>query len=240
MTTSQHTVLYDLVTKDAVPLSPWCWHVKMALAHKGMAHKGITVDTIPLRFTEKDRVIKAGGKSFPFMVEPDGTKFDDSKAITHRIEERYPEPTLFPGGDAGLAAYNFIHRYTQTILFPAVIPMIICDIPNVLGQDDQDYFIASREKRFGMSLSEFCKDRDDKRAGLTTQFDPFRKAILNGGYVAGSKPAMVDYILFGVLQWARVTSTFALYDHDDPLHDWMEHMLDLFDGYGRSAPACKN
>lgn len=225
-------ILYDLVTADQVPLSPWCWHVKMALAHKG-----IEAETIPLTFSEKDQVIAAGGKSFPLLIDAKGQPIDDSRLIISHLEEAYPSPTLFPGGDAGWASFNFIHRYTQTALFPTIIAMILVDIPKVLTLQDQAYFIASREKRFGMSLEDFCRKREDLRPQLHTQLDPFRKAMLSGGFIAGSAPAMVDYILFGVLQWARVTSPFPLYDKNDDLHRWMEDMLDLFDGLGRGAAA---
>ena len=231
-TATDNLVLYDLVTADGVPLSPWCWHVKMALAHKG-----ITAKTIPLTFTEKDQVIHAGGKSFPFMINGNGDALDDSRLIISHLEEIKPNPTLFPGGDAGWASFNFIHRYTQSFLFPTLIPMILADIPKVLTEADQAYFIASREKRFGMSLDELCRNRDEKRGQLDTQLDPFRKAIMTNGFIAGTSPAMVDYTLFGVLQWARVTSPFPLYDQDDVIHGWMETMLDLFDGLGRKAAA---
>ena len=225
-------ILYDLVTADQVPLSPWCWHVKMALAHKGIEAK-----TIPLTFSEKDQVIAAGGKSFPLLIDTEGRPIDDSRLIITHLEETYPSPTLFPGGDAGWASFNFIHRYTQTALFPTIIAMILVDIPKVLTPQDQAYFIASREKRFGMSLEDFCSKREDLRPKLNTQLDPFRKAMLSGGFIAGSAPAMVDYTLFGVLQWARVTSPFPLYDADDDIHRWMEDMLNLFDGLGRGASA---
>ena len=225
-------LFYDLVTADNVPLSPWCWHVKMALAHKG-----IEVKTIPLTFTEKDQVIAAGVKSFPLFIEGDGTAIDDSRLIITHLEDRQPEPTLFPDGEAGVASFNFIHRYCQVILFPTIIPMIMVDIPKVLTPQDQEYFITSREKRFGMSLEAFCRNRDDLRPQLSTQLDPFRKAMLSGGFITGSRPAMVDYTLFGILQWARVTSPYPLFDADDDIQRWMEDMLNLFDGLGRSAAA---
>ena len=230
---TEHLQFYDLVTADGVPLSPWCWHVKMA-----MAHKGITPQTLALTFTEKDQVIAAGGKSYPLLVDGQGQVFDDSRLILTHLEALQPDPTLFPGGDAGWASFNFIHRYAQTILFPTLIKMILVDIPNVLTPEDRDYFIASREKRFGMSLEDFCRNRGDLRPQLSHQFDPFRKAMMANGYIAGKAPAMVDYTLFGLLQWARVTSPFQLYQEDDAIHPWMEDMLDRFDGLGRKAAAC--
>ncbi|MCE2517695.1 MAG: glutathione S-transferase C-terminal domain-containing protein [Alphaproteobacteria bacterium] len=225
-------ILYDLITKDGAALSPWCWHAKMALAHKGIA-----AEVKPLDFTQKDQVIAAGGKSFPLMVEADGTVSDDSKIITDRLEEICPTPTLFPGGAASHAAYDFMHRYVQTILFPTVVKIILKDIPDVLDGADRDYFIESRTTRFGKSLDEVCAQRDAHRETLSTQLDPFRKALAKGGFISGDTPAMADYLLFGVMQWARVCSPYALISADDALTPWMESLLDLHGGLGRATPA---
>lgn len=234
--TSSKPIFYDLVaTTNRAALSPWCWHAKMALAHKGF-----DVDTMALTFTEKDQVIAAGGKTYPLLIETDGTISDDSKAICLRLEEICPKPTLFPEGTAGLAAYDFLHRYVQTILMPTMAKMVVKDIPDVLSGADREYFIKSREARFGMSLDEFCSDRDNTRTTIfNLQLDPFRQAMQRGGYVSGDSPAMLDYLLFGQLQWARVCSPYQLLDKDDPIAPWMEKMLDLFDGLGRKTPAAK-
>lgn len=222
-------IFYDLITKDGAALSPWCWHARMALAHKG-----ITPDVVSLPFTQKDQVIAAGGKSFPLMVEQDGTISDDSKLICHRLEDIQPTPSLFP---EGVPAYNFMHRYVQTIVFPTLVKIIMQDIPNVLDGADRSYFIESREARFGKTLAEVCANRDEMRTVLSTQLDPFRKAINVEGFVAGAAPAMADYLLFGTLQWARVCSPYPLVEDDDVIAIWMEKMLDLFDGLGRATQA---
>jgi glutathione S-transferase len=54
-------------------------------------------------------------------------------------------------------------------------------------------------------------------------------------FVAGDRPAYADYILFGVFQWARLTSSYALLADDDPIFGWRTRMLDLFDGLAAKA-----
>jgi len=208
MTEATTPLLYDLVTGDGRSLSPWCWPVKMAIAHKNIA-----VETKPLIFSEKDQVITAGGKTFPLLVETDGQIYDDSRLIIDHLEKKYPEPTLFP----------------------TLVSMILVDIPDVLDPRDKDYFITSREKRVGMPLADYCAKREELRPTLNNQLDPFRKAMAVGGFICGDAPAMSDYMLFGMLQWARVTSPFELYDQYDDIWDWMEKMLDLYDGLGRNT-----
>lgn len=223
-------VFYDLITTDGRALSPWCWHARMALAHKGIA-----VDRREHCFTDKQQMIDAGGKSFPLLIDGDGSVHDDSMKIVMHLEATRPEPTLFPGNS--VAAYRFMHRYVQTIMFPTMAKIIIVDIPDNLSGGDRDYFIESREARFGKPLEDVCADRESTLQTLGVQLDPFRKAMAGGGYVAGEAPAMADYLLFGVLQWARVSSPFEIIAADDIISGWMENMLDLHGGLGRSVPA---
>ena len=230
--TDSRPVFYDLVTADGRPLSPWCWHAKMALAHKRL-----DVEIRSRSFTEKDEVIAAGGKSYPCLIEVDGMISDDSKIITDRLEELIPEPSLFPGGIASRTAYDFMHCYTQTVIFPTIVKMIIVDIPNILSGPDKIYFVESRESRFGKTLAEVSANRDEVRETFKKQLEPFRRAMAKTGWISGDSPAMADYLLFGTLQWARISSPYQIIDDDDVIATWMEKMLDLFDGMGRNTAA---
>ena len=48
--------LYELAAlEDDRCFSPYCWRIKMALAHKGLSY-----ETIPWRFTEKAEIALSG------------------------------------------------------------------------------------------------------------------------------------------------------------------------------------
>ena len=225
-------VLFELKSTSGVALSPWCWHARMALAHKG-----VEPEIRQHGFTDKSDLEAAGGKTFPHMVEADGTGFDDSMKIVLRLEEAIPDPALFPGGGPGRASYYFMHRHIQLSAFPALATLVVPDIPSMMDGDDLEYFVSSRETRFGKPLEDLRKDRDAALASLDTALDPFRRAMQEGGFVAGDAPAMADYLLFGALQWARVSGKEAVIGADDAIAVWMEKMLDLHGGLGRSVPA---
>ena len=53
--------------------------------------------------------------------------------------------------------------------------------------------------------------------------------------LGGETPSYADYVVFGSLQWPRCASRFELLEADDPIAEWRERMLDLFDGLGRKA-----
>ena len=96
MTTTRK--LYDLAGADPDRrFSPYCWRSKLALAHKGLA-----VETIPWRFTEKDAIAFSGQCRVPVLVDGETTVFDSWSIATY-LEDTYPDrPSLF-GGAGGRA-----------------------------------------------------------------------------------------------------------------------------------------
>ena len=60
-------ILYDLAGAEADRrFSPYCWRTRMALAHKELS-----VETIPWRFTEKEAIAKSGQPRVPVLVDGD-------------------------------------------------------------------------------------------------------------------------------------------------------------------------
>lgn len=63
---------YDLAGADPERrFSPFCWRTKLALAHKGLP-----VETIPWRFTDKDVIAFSSQGRVPVLVDGDKTVFD--------------------------------------------------------------------------------------------------------------------------------------------------------------------
>jgi hypothetical protein len=54
-------------------------------------------------------------------------------------------------------------------------------------------------------------------------------------FLGGGSQSYVDYIVFGSFQSERIISNFELLEADDPLWDWRERMLNLYNGYARNA-----
>src|SRR5271155_3150991 len=139
--------LYDLAGSEAERrFSPFCWRTKMALAHKGLA-----VETIPWRFTEKDKLPQPNGGRVPVIVD-DGRVVHDSTTIADYLETRYADrPSLF-GDGAARALTRFVQNWTETVLQAGIAGFVVLDIWRHIGPEDQAYFRRSREERFGTSL----------------------------------------------------------------------------------------
>jgi glutathione S-transferase len=65
--------------------------VTLALAFKGLRFESIWVDP-----SDRSVVERASGQRLVPVIDDDGHIFFDSAAILHYLEERYPDPPLFP------------------------------------------------------------------------------------------------------------------------------------------------
>lgn len=230
MTTTRK--LYDLAGADPDRrFSPYCWRSKLALAHKGLA-----VETIPWRFTEKDAIAFSGQGRVPVLVDGETTVFDSWSIATY-LEDTYPDrPSLF-GGAGGRALARFVNSWVDTTLNGPIVRVVLMDIYERLHDQDKAYFRASREKRFGTTLEQVVADRDGNVAVLRQALEPVRATLASQPYLGGASPLYADYAVFGTLQWARCISPTELLAGDDPVAQWRGRILDAFDGLARKAPA---
>lgn len=223
--------LYDLAGADPERrFSPFCWRTKLALAHKGLA-----VDTLPWRFTDKDAIAFSGQGRVPVLVDGDATVVD-SWAIAVHLETQYPgKPSLF-GGDIGMSVARFLNTWTDKVLHPALAPLVISDIYAHVATQDRDYFRTSREKVFGKPLEEVSAGREEAVCTFRQTLEPLRAVLQLQPHLAGVHPAYADYIVFGAFQWARCISPYKLLVDDDPVAVWRLRMLNAFDGIAGRAP----
>jgi glutathione S-transferase len=223
--------LFELVGTDAArPFSPYCWRTRLALAHKGLE-----ADSIPWRFTERERVAAHGSEKVPVLLHGDKPVVD-SWVIANYLEDNFPErPSLF-GGAGGRALMRMTNWWGDIAVVGGLFPLIVADIPTHLAPVDAAYFRTSREARFGKPLEEVTAARDTNLPTFRKSLDPMRLTLKTQDYLGGASPNYADYILFGGFQWARVVSPFKLLEPDDPIHAWREKLLDAFDGLARKTP----
>lgn len=223
--------LFELVGADAErPFSPFCWRIRMALAHKGLS-----AETIPWCFTEKDAIAPHKSEKVPVLLDGENA-VADSWTIANYLEDRYPDrPSLF-GGAGGRAMGRMINWWGDITVVGGMFPLIVADIPPHLKPVDAAYFRKTREARFGKPLEEVAAGRDKAVDGFRRALDPMRLTLKTQVYLGGDTPNYADYIVFGAFQWARVVSPFRLLAEEDPVHAWREKLLDAFDRMARQSP----
>lgn len=223
--------MFDLAGADPqLRFSPYCWRIRMALAHKGLP-----VETVPWRFTEKQALAFSGQGRVPVLVDGDKV-VAESGDIAEYLDAAYPDrPALFGSADARGSAL-FIRRWCESQLHPALVRLIVADLVKVLHPDDVGYFRESREKALGATLEDYCAAREENLQALQKVLLPLRLTVKDQPYLGGETPAYADYIVFGALQWARCSSPQKLLAEDDPVAVWFTRLLDLYDGLGAKAP----
>ena len=79
--------LFELVgTDEARPFSPFCWRTRMALAHKGLS-----AQTIPWCFTEKEAIAPHQSEKVPVLLDGESSVVD-SWVIANYLEDNPDRP----------------------------------------------------------------------------------------------------------------------------------------------------
>ena len=223
-------ILYDLVGTDDRRFSPNTWRSRLALAHKGLA-----ADVRPIHFLDIPDICGGGQKTVP-VIEDGENIVGDSWAIATCLEDTYPDrPSLF-GGSAGRALTLAFQNWVLCEVYAKIAPLVVLDILDHLDDGDRTYFRESREKRFGKTLEEVQAGRDDRIEPFRKSLHPARMTLRDQPFMGGDTPLYADYVLFSALLWPRVISPYKILQHDDPVYDWFERCLDLYDGLARTTP----
>jgi glutathione S-transferase len=222
--------MYDLAGAEPDRrFSPYCWRIRMALAHKRL-----DVETIPWHFTDKEAIARSGQGRVPVLI--DGERWvHDSWTIANYLEDAYPDrPSLF-GGPAGRALSRFYTSWSDSVLHPALLPAVVLDIFNHIDERDRAYFRQTREERLGRTLEAAQAERASRLPAIRAVLTPLRLTLQAQRFLGGEQPLYADYTVFGAFQWGRAISDFKVLENDDPIALWRSRMFGLYDGLAGKA-----
>ena len=205
----------------------------MALAHKGLESTSVVEG---VGFSQKYKLEFSNQELVP-VIKDDNMIISDSWDIAVYLEKSYESLTSLFGARNDFNQVKFISSWVDSQLHPLIARCVVRDILNVISPSEHEYFRTSREKRFGKSLEEVVADRENTRTTFKQALYPLRKALEIGPFLGGDNPNFSDYAIFGAFMWARVTSSFQLLELSDPIYNWRERMLLLYDGLAKNAPA---
>jgi glutathione S-transferase len=149
-----------------IPFSTNVERVALALAHKGLAVEWVDVDP-----DDRGPVRAVSGQDLVPVLEDDGLVVSDSAAILRHLEERQPEPRLYPADAARRAEVEvFVDWFNRVWKVP----------PNALDARGPDEGL-SRELRESRDVFEALLDGRD--------------------YLFGDGPTAADFVAFPFLKY---------------------------------------
>ena len=182
-------ILYDLAGRDtALRFSPRCWRTRFALAHKELA-----VETIPWR-SEAANLPQPNQGRVPEIC--DGTKVVcDSWKIAEYLEDAYPDrPSLF-AGSGGHAHARFVNEWTETLLLPSILPMILVDLFASVDPGYRSYFRTNWEARLGMTLEAAQADREHRLPSFNAMLTRYaQRCPINLGWAAFNRVTLTTWL----------------------------------------------
>ena len=219
--------LWELGGRDDCRFSTFSWRTRLALHHKGLSFA-----VHPVAVSDKAAIGFSGQSKVP-ILKHDGHVIPDSWAIALYLEKEFPErPTLF-GGEVGQTLTHVFNVWADRELIPALIPFLMRDVLDCVGEADGAHLRLQIESAMKKTLEDLSAGREQAVQAFRRKLQPVRKALETRDYLGGADPTYADYILFGLLQWARVVSPTKVLEDGDVVAAWFERVLDLHDGVGR-------
>jgi glutathione S-transferase len=219
--------LWELGGRDDCRFSTFSWRTRLALHHKRLSSA-----VHPVAVSDK-AVIGFSGQGKVPILKHDDRVIADSWAIALYLEKEFPErPTLF-GGEVGQTLTQVFNVWADRELIPGLIPFLMRDVIDCVGEADGAHLRRQIEAAMKTSLEELYAGREQAMLGIRRKLQPVRKALETNDFLGGAAPTYADYILFGILQWARVVSPAKVLEENDVVAAWFERVLDLYDCVGR-------
>ncbi len=135
-----------------VPLSTNVERVALALAHKGLEVESVTMD-----FDDRSAVRAASGQDLVPVLDDHGRVVVDSMEIVRYLEERHPDPPLYPADRA---------RRAEMLIFIDWFNRVWKRPPNeIFAEMEKDTPDAARIARLGKAMSGYLDLFEDLLTG---------------------------------------------------------------------------
>ena len=142
-------------------------------------------------------------------------------------------------GAEGQAHARLVAALCGSHLFPAVIPIAMFQAYKLLHANCKPYFRESREAMFGMKLEDVQVDKTTGMANLTKTLKPFDEVLSTNNFLGGDNPTYADFLVFGILKWMDIVSTYRALDDTSPTGHWFMRLQNLYGGHAASVPTVR-
>jgi glutathione S-transferase len=187
--------------------SPYC-----AKARKILEFKGIEFETVEVDYLERKELLVASGQLMvPAVTLEGGETIVDSAKIAIRLEELYPEPSIFPPGWRGLhlALADYIDVQLEDSLYPAVLADEF-EYYRREGIDRAAFWKLIRERKFGPGFVErTIANHSANWERAMRALAPFDEQLEKLPFLTG-RIGLADFALYGQLFYFAFTGELKL------------------------------
>ena len=181
--------------------SPFCAKVRKILDFKGLDYRVIEVDYLE----RKELILASGQLMVPALMLESGETLIDSDRIAARLDELYPEPTIFPSEWRGihLALARYFDGEFEDALFRAALPDELAHFERQ-GRDRMAFYRLIRERKYGAG---FCDETCARHALYWTRarelLAPLDDTLRERAFLLG-RIGYADFALYGQLSYLAI------------------------------------
>jgi glutathione S-transferase len=176
--------------------NPFCAKVRKILDFKGLDYEAIEVD-----YLERNELLVASGQIMvPALTLSGGETIVDSDPIATRIEELYPEPTIFPPDSRGLhiALARYFDTEVEAALFRVALPDEIEQYSRA-GRDRAAFYRIICERKYGVGFCDRAvQERPANWERVRGILAPLDEALNARAFLLG-RIGFADFSLYGQL-----------------------------------------
>jgi glutathione S-transferase len=212
------------------PQSPVSEKIRVVLGIKGLDWRSVEIPRLP---PKPNLMPLTGGYRLTPVMQIGADVFCDSLCIARAIQERFPAPTLYPGGGDGMVWG--VSRWTDGPFFQTALEV-------VFGAEHQKMpseFVRDRGHiYFGAdwNMEKLAADLSNSIARLRTQFGWVEERLATGrAFMLGDRPCMPDALVWYVAWFirGRWTGGPELFTQFPKLCAWEERMAAI--GHGNPS-----
>jgi glutathione S-transferase len=187
----------DHIILHHYPQSPVTEKVRVVLGMKGLSWKSVKIPRLP---PKPNLMPLTGGYRLTPVMQIGADIYCDTKCIIRELEDRFPEPTLFPGGVTGLSWGA--GQWTDGPLFQDVVTVALVEMspnmpPEFLNDRGPLYFGPD------FSLDDIKAKYSDCLANLRAQFGWINDGLKPSNFILGDVPGLPDALVYYLVWFLR-------------------------------------
>lgn len=128
----------------------------------------------------------------PCITDTNGKTIQDSRRIALYLEEKYPEPSIFQGGEG---VHFFFEDWAMERIMHKPFLISLLKLYSELDEEAQVFYRESREAMFGTTLEKFAGDPEEHLTALNEALSLVAKTLAQYDFLTGDQPGWADIVL---------------------------------------------